>query len=95
MRHPASRLESLGWDSYFDEKFKQVDEDGVVPARVVADYGAEYVAHDGVQPRRAVAGRHLRNDGLTLPAVGDWVAILRRDPLDVIRVVIERRTVFS
>jgi ribosome biogenesis GTPase / thiamine phosphate phosphatase len=95
LRHIASQLASLGWDTYFDEKFTKLAEDGVIPARVVADYGAEYVAHDGVQPRRAVAGRHLRNDGLTLPAVGDWVALLRRDPLDVIRVVIERRTVFS
>ena len=95
MDYFASQLASLGWDSHFDEKFKQVADDGVVPARVVADYGAEYVTNDGVQPRRAVAGRHLRNDGLTLPAVGDWVALVRRDPLDVIRVVIERRTVFS
>jgi ribosome biogenesis GTPase len=91
----SSQLVLLGWDSYFDEKFKQVAEDGVVPARVVADYGAEYVAHDGGQTRRAASGRHLRNDGLTLPAVGDWVALLRRDPLDVIRAVVERRTAFS
>lgn len=91
----ASQLASLGWDPYFDEKFKQIAEDGLIPARVVADYRAEYLAHDGVQPRRAVAGRHLRNDGLTLPAVGDWVALLRRDPLDVVRAVVERRTVFS
>ena len=91
----ASQFALLGWDSYFDEKFKQIAEDGVVPARVVADYGAEYVAHDGEQARRAVAGRHLRNDGLTLPAVGDWVALLRRHPVDLIRTVVERRTVFS
>ena len=91
----ASQLALLGWDSYFDERFKRIAEDGVIPARVVADYGAEYLAHDGAGPRRAVAGRHLRNDGLTLPAVGDWVALLRSDELDVVRAVVERRTVFS
>jgi ribosome biogenesis GTPase / thiamine phosphate phosphatase len=91
----ASQLASLGWDPYFEEKFKQIAEVGVFPARVVADHGAEYVAHDGEQPRRAVSGRHLRNDSRTLPAVGDWVALLRRDPTDVIRAVVDRRTAFS
>jgi ribosome biogenesis GTPase / thiamine phosphate phosphatase len=91
----ASQLASLGWDSYFDEKFKQAHEDGVVPARVVADYGAEYIAHDGEKSRRAVAGRRLRNDAPTLPAVGDWVALMRREPVDVIHDVVARRTAFS
>jgi len=91
----SSQLASLGWDSYFDEKFRQIAGDGAVPARVVADHGAEYVAHDGDKARRAVAGRRLRNDALTPPAVGDWVALMQREPLDVIHEVVERRTVFS
>jgi ribosome biogenesis GTPase len=85
----------LGWDSYFDEKFKAFASDGGIPARVIADHGSEYLVHDGSGPSRAaVGGRHERNDGSTMPAVGDWVSVLRRDPVDVIHGVIERRTTF-
>ncbi len=91
----ASQLELLGWDSGFEEKFNLLQVDGGVPARVMADYGAEYLVHDGQRARRAVAGKRLRNDGYTLPAVGDWVSIAAREPLDVIHGVVDRRTAFS
>ncbi len=91
----SSQLALLGWDSYFDEKFKAFASDGGIPARVVADYGSEYLVHDGTSSRRAAVGRHLRNDGSTMPAVGDWVSVLKREPVDVIHGVVERRTVFS
>lgn len=91
----ASQLELLGWDSDFEKEFQRLSVDGGLPARVIADYGAEYLVHDGLHARRAVAGKRLRNDGLTLPAVGDWVSIVLREPLDVIHGVVDRRTVFS
>ncbi len=91
----ASQLALLGWDPDFEEKFDRLPADGGVPARVIADYGAEYLVSDGLRARRAVAGKRLRNDGLTLPAVGDWVSITAREPLDVIHGVVDRRTVFS
>lgn len=79
-----SRLSSLGWDPYFDEKFKQVAGPGEVPARVIADFAAEYLVHDGLWASRASARR-------VDPGVGDWVAL--KD--GVIRGVVERRTLFS
>jgi ribosome biogenesis GTPase / thiamine phosphate phosphatase len=91
----STQLAMLGWDSFFDEKFKPFASEGGVPARVIADYGAEYLVHDGVSSSRAVVGRHLRNDGSTMPAVGDWVAVLRREPVNAILGVVDRRTVFS
>jgi ribosome biogenesis GTPase / thiamine phosphate phosphatase len=91
----SSQLAALGWDSYFDEKFKRFASHDGVPARVVADYGAEYLVHDGAGTRRAAVGRHLRNDGSTMPAVGDWVSVLRREPVDSIHGVVDRRTAFS
>ena len=91
----ASQLALLGWDSYFQEKFKPLEAEGLVPARVIADFGAEYLVHDAEGLTRATAGRHLRNDSLLLPAVGDWVALLRRDPVASVHGVVERRTVFS
>ena len=53
-------------------------------ARVIADYGAEYLVEDAEPPRRAVA-RHCD------PAVGDWVVL----DGSVITEVLPRRTVFS
>jgi ribosome biogenesis GTPase / thiamine phosphate phosphatase len=91
----ASQLAQLGWDSYFQQKFKPYADDGYVPARVTADFGAEYLVQDADGPTRASAGRHLRNDGLLLPAVGDWVAVLHREPVSSVHGVVERRTVFS
>jgi ribosome biogenesis GTPase len=93
--HFSSQLAMLGWDSYFDEKFKRLASEGGVPARVIADYGVEYLVHDGAGTSRASVGRHLRNDGSTMPAVGDWVAVLKREPLSAILGVLDRRTVFS
>jgi ribosome biogenesis GTPase len=91
----VTQLASLGWDSNFEAKFKPLEADGLVPARVIADFGAEYLVQDAGGSTRATAGRHLRNDSLLLPAVGDWVALLRRDPVGAIHGIVERRTVFS
>jgi ribosome biogenesis GTPase len=91
----TSRLAPLGWDSNFQEKFKPYAVDGYVPARITADFGMEYLVQGEDGPTRATAGRHLRNDALLLPAVGDWVALLRREPVSAVHGVLERRTVFS
>jgi len=85
----------MGWDSYFQEKFKPYERDDYVPARVLADFGAEYLVQDSEGSTRATAGRHLRNDSRMLPAVGDWVVLLRREPVSSVHGVLERRTVFS
>jgi ribosome biogenesis GTPase / thiamine phosphate phosphatase len=91
----ASQLALLGWDSDFEEKFQRLPADGGLPARVIADFGAEYLVHDGIRSRRAVVGKRLRSDGVTLPAVGDWVLLNEREQLDVIHGIVDRRTVFS
>jgi ribosome biogenesis GTPase len=79
-----SRLALLGWDDYFDAKFREVATPGGVPARVIADFGPEYAVHDGAIAKRATARR-------VDPAVGDWVAVKG----DVIDAIVERRTAFS
>jgi ribosome biogenesis GTPase len=91
----GSQLASLGWDEWFEERFAAFASQGYAPARVTADFGAEYLVYDGDESRRAAAGRHLRNDGEQLPAVGDWVAVLHREPVASIHGVVERRTSFS
>jgi ribosome biogenesis GTPase len=79
-----SRLYALGWDLSFEEKFKQTAGSREVPARVFADFGADYLVHDGANPRRAQA-RHVD------PAVGDWVGV--ED--GALKSIVDRRTVFS
>ena len=91
----VSQLALLGWDEWFEERFAQFAHQGYAPARVVADFGAEYLLHDGDEPLRAAAGRHLRNDGGQLPAVGDWVALRHREPVGTIHGWVERKTAFS
>ena len=56
----------------------------MLTARVIADYGADYLVEDGTSPRRA---RARRCD----PAVGDWVVV---DGFFITEVA-PRRTVFS
>jgi ribosome biogenesis GTPase len=93
--HLPHRLTALGWDSYFDDKFKPFAAGDGVPARVLADYGTEYLVHDGNDSSRASVGRHARDDGDNAPAVGDWVSVLKHDPVGAILGVLDRRTVFS
>jgi ribosome biogenesis GTPase len=92
-----SRLASLGWDPWFEQRFESFAAEDLQPARVAADYGAEYLVHTPAETARAVLGRRLRADGGILAAVGDWVAILPRawDTPAVIHGVLERRTSFS
>jgi ribosome biogenesis GTPase / thiamine phosphate phosphatase len=91
----ASQLALLGWDAWFQERFAVFAHQGYAPARVVADFGAEYLLHDGEETLRGAAGRNLRSDGSRQPAVGDWVAILHREPLATIHGWVERKTAFS
>lgn len=76
-------LDSLGWNAHFAEKFIHIAPSGT-PARVLADYGADYLVHDGTALQRAPA-RHVD------PAVGDWVVLDGGE----IRGIVERRTVFA
>ena len=97
MIESTNQLAALGWDSWFQERFAPFAQGGAgfVCARVIADFGAEYLVHDADGLRRAVASRHLRNDGGSLPAVGDWVPVRHREPVSTIHGIVERRTVFS
>jgi ribosome biogenesis GTPase len=51
--------------------------------------------HDGNDSRRASVARRVRDDGAATPAVGDWVSVLKREPVGAILGVLERRTVFA
>ena len=95
--HFNSRLASLGWDTWFEQRFESFAAEGLQPTRIAADYGAEYLVHGASETTRAVLGRRLRAESTVLPSVGDWVGILPRawETPAVIHGVVERRTSFS
>jgi ribosome biogenesis GTPase / thiamine phosphate phosphatase len=73
-------LEALGWDAATASTFEQLQDDNLFPARVAAQHRGEYVLFTEEGELRAKAAGRLRYDrevGGELPAVGDWVAVLR------------------
>ena len=76
--HFNSRLASLGWDTWFEQRFESFAAEGLRPARIAADYGAEYLVHSASETTRGVLGRRLRAESTVLPSVGDWVGVLPR-----------------
>jgi ribosome biogenesis GTPase len=71
-------LETLGWNSSFEEAFGKYREAGFEPARIVSHQGSRYVTIGEMGEQKGkVSGRmHYEcHDSSDLPAVGDWVAI--------------------
>jgi ribosome biogenesis GTPase len=94
-----SQLATLGWDDWFADRFATLPDGDLVPARVVADHGVGRLVHTGAETLAAQLDRRLvsaarRSRDLTLPAVGDWVAITRSGRDALVHAVLERRTAF-
>ena len=72
-------LEELGWNDFFAAAFAPYAEQGLVPARVVAQKGLNQISTGEAEHYADLSGklRHeLKGPGsLGAPAVGDWVAI--------------------
>jgi len=82
----ANRLEALGYSGRWEALFHEHVEQGLTPGRVIrADRGSALVATGREIVRTKPSTRLLKAAGgpLDLPAVGDWVALLAPDDLDV------------
>jgi ribosome biogenesis GTPase len=95
-------LEDLGWNDSFAAAFAPYGEQGLVPARVVAQKGLYQVSTGGAECFADLAGklRHeLKGPGgaAGYPAVGDWVTL--RPPTGegraMIHAVLPRKSKFS
>jgi ribosome biogenesis GTPase len=87
-------LETLGWDADWAASFEQLEDDNLIPARVVAQHRGSYVAwsEDGELRVRASGRLFYEHEvGGPVPAVGDWVAIA--EPA-TITAILERRSAF-
>ncbi len=95
-------LEELGWDDSFAAAFAPYAEQGLTPARVVAQKGLNQISTGSQELYADLAGklRHeLQGPGNAVahPAVGDWVAV--RMPTGegraLVHAVLPRRSKFS
>ena len=98
----ALTLEDLGWNDFFAAAFAPWAEQGMVPARVMAQKGLVQVSTGDAEYFADMAGRlkhELKGPGGAAgdPAVGDWVAL--RPPIGegraVIHAVLPRKSKFS
>jgi ribosome biogenesis GTPase / thiamine phosphate phosphatase len=89
-------LAELGWDAFFADAFEPYDQEGLVPARVVARHHGpcELLAETG--PLGGLPAGRLGDDD-ALPSVGDWVAArpLAGERKALIEAVLPRRTAFT
>ena len=93
-------LARLGWGTFFQQKFDELDLPGAVPARVVSESkGSWQLITAEAELTGMIAGK-LRRRGdpdSVFPAVGDWVAVkpLAGEDKGIIQAVLPRRSKFS
>jgi ribosome biogenesis GTPase len=90
-------LESLGWNSHFQNAFAQFESQGLVPARVAREDKQSYVVYGaGRATRASVSGafRYRAAMRADYPAVGDWVIVhpLSGEDAATIHAVLPRRS---
>jgi ribosome biogenesis GTPase / thiamine phosphate phosphatase len=93
-------LESLGWNSSFEEPFRRFADEGLRPARVASTHTHVcriYAAEGELLAEVTGKLRHDARGPQDFPAVGDWVAVASRpgEGRAVIHGVLPRRTRFS
>lgn len=100
MEESLFHLEAFGWNDYHSNHFEPYAQNGLKPARVVAEYTHLYrlVTAEG-ERLGAVTGK-LRHDAVgreDFPAVGDWVAVADSGDAErvVIHAILPRRSKFS
>jgi ribosome biogenesis GTPase len=94
-------LADLGWDDRWATDFAPYAAQGLLPARVVCELRRKFYAvqlDEGEALAECAAGFfHEAREAAQFPAVGDWVAVARREEggrVDL-RAVLRRRTKFS
>lgn len=95
----VDRLAALGWDRWFAERFEPLLGEGLVPARVVADYGAARFANTGGAELAIQLAARLADPPPgaepVIPTVGDWVAVRSAAHHVLVEELLERRTAIS
>lgn len=84
-------LETYGWNKERAAKWKQLEHSSYLPARVVSDHGQQYkvVTPDEFPARLSGTLVHKLN-AVSMPKIGDWVAIEITDETAIIHEVLPR-----
>jgi ribosome biogenesis GTPase len=93
------QLSTLGWDSHFEESFREYKSQSLLPARVAREHKSLYLAYSEAGELTAKVKGKLRfeaGSNANMPAVGDWVAVR---PMDgearaIIHGVLPRKSAF-
>jgi ribosome biogenesis GTPase len=89
-----NELTAYGWDDAVANSWQQIPTDGLVPGRVVADFGTSLKVATPEIITAELSGKlaHYTNK-LAAPKIGDWVAVRRSDSGHaVIESTLERRS---
>jgi ribosome biogenesis GTPase len=88
-----AELEELGWNERFASAFDALDDAGVEPGRLAADYGTKFLVQLAGSAPPATLGSALREARLV--AVGDWVAVRNTSDAVEIRAVLPRQSAIT
>lgn len=97
LKHP--HLLDMGWNSFFENNFLELDDPALVPSRVVEQSRGIYRVRSGQREYSAqIAGkiRYLAQARKDFPAVGDWVAVApTKESQAQIECILPRKTKLS
>ena len=85
-------LQAYGWNEERNNEWRQRNEDGATPARVVADFGRTYkvVTPERISANLSGALAH-KLKAVDMPKIGDWVLVeIQGDGTGVIKTVLPR-----
>jgi ribosome biogenesis GTPase / thiamine phosphate phosphatase len=88
-----AELEELGWNERFASAFDALDDEGIEPGRLAADYSTKFLVQLAGSAPLATLGSALREARLV--AVGDWVAVRNTSDAAEIRAVLPRQSAIT
>jgi ribosome biogenesis GTPase len=91
-------IDKWGWDSSFEEKFKNYKKQGLSAGRVVLESRHQYEVESEFGRLKAKVSGHYMYTAINraeYPTIGDWVALKIEDDSAVIEKLITRKSAFS
>ena len=94
------KLEEFGWNSYFEERYEEYKEEGLIIARVAWEQKNLYGIFTESGEEQAILSDSLFMNAFSsieLPAVGDWILCRRKEDFDKLFIerILPRRSKFS
>ena len=92
-------LAVYGWDSFFENNFRELNIPDSIPCRILSEYKSSYRVQGSDGECTAVLAGRMRHDvdpEFGYPAVGDWVAVIQADGQQyIIHAILPRKSKFS